>query len=65
MNHMRIVIAYILGSSLLDTDALTSGKGLSSSLMTLGLNSILRGGKENELYMSAMKKRKERKSTLG
>jgi hypothetical protein len=49
MNHMRIVIAYMLGSSLLDTEALTSGKGLSSSLMTLRLNSIPRGDKENGL----------------
>ena len=53
MNHMRIVIAYMLGSSLLDTEALTSGKGLSSSLMTLGSNSILRGEKENGLWGSA------------
>ena len=53
MNHMRIVIAHMLGSSLLDTEALTSGKGLSLSLMTLGLNSILRGEKENGLWGSA------------
>lgn len=54
MNHMRIVIAYMLGSSLFDTEALTSGKRLSSSLMTLRLNSILRGEKENGLCASAM-----------
>jgi hypothetical protein len=41
MNHMRIVITYMLGSSLLDTEALTSGKGLFSSI-ALRLNSILR-----------------------
>ena len=38
---MRTVIAGMLGSSLLDTEALTSGKGVSSSLMTLRLNFIL------------------------
>lgn len=39
MIHMRIVITYMLGSSVLDTEALTSGKGLSS--IVLRLNSIL------------------------
>ena len=55
MNHMRIVIAGMLGSSLLDTEALTSGKGLSSSLimMMLRLDSILRGEEDNGLCGSA------------
>jgi hypothetical protein len=44
MSHMRIVIAHMLGSSILDTEALTSGKGLFSSIAAR-LNSILRGGK--------------------
>ena len=44
MSHMRIVIAYMLGSSMLDTEALTSGKGLSLSIASR-LNSILRGKK--------------------
>ena len=46
MNHMRIVIAYMLGSSLLDTEALTSGNGLSSCPIATRLSSILRGRKE-------------------
>ena len=48
ISHMRIVITYMLGSSLLDTEALTSGKGLSCSKPTK-LSSILGGEKENEL----------------
>lgn len=67
MNHIRIVIVYMLGSSLSDTEALTSGKGL-LSLMTLRLNSILRGEKKPDMWISSgvdMKERKGRKSTLG
>jgi hypothetical protein len=47
---MRIVIAHMLGSSLLDTEALTSGKGLSSCSIATKLTSILRGEKENGLW---------------
>ena len=50
MSHMRIVIAYMLGSSMLDTEALTSGKGLSLSLMASRPNSILQREKENVLW---------------
>ena len=49
-NHMRNVIAHMLGSSLLDTEALTSGKGLSSCSIATKLTSILRGEKENGLW---------------
>ena len=44
MTHMRMVIAGISGSSMLDTEARTSGKGLSSSSTASRSNSILRGG---------------------
>ena len=50
MNHMQIVNAGMSGSSMLDTDALTSGKGLSSSLIASRSNSILRGEKEKGLW---------------
>ena len=49
-NHMRIVSAGMSGSSMLDTEALTSGKGLSSSSIASRSNSILRGEKENGLW---------------
>jgi hypothetical protein len=42
-NHMRIVIAGISGSSMLETEARTSGYGLSSSSMASKSNSILEG----------------------
>ena len=47
---MRIVNAGMSGSSMLDTDALTSGKGLSSSSIASRSNSILRGEKEKGLW---------------
>ena len=50
MNHMRMVIAGMSGSLMLGTDALTSGKGLSSSPITLRLNSILQEKNEKELW---------------
>ena len=53
MTHIRKVITGISGSSMLETDARTSGKGLSSSLTASKSNSILEiieqglnGGKE-------------------
>ena len=49
-NHMRIVNAGMSGSSMLDTDALTSGKGLSSSSIASRSNSILWGEKEKGLW---------------
>ena len=57
MNHMRIVIAYMFWSSLLDTDAPTSGKGLldkdaptsATRLFSSMTASILRGEKDNGL----------------
>ena len=42
-NHIRIVIAGISGSSILDTEARTSGYGLSSSSIASKSNSILEG----------------------
>ena len=41
MNHIRGVIAGISGSSIFDTDARTSGYGLSSSSSASKSNSIL------------------------
>ena len=49
-NHMRIVNAGMSGSSMLDTDALTSGNGLSSSSIASRSNSILWGEKEKGLW---------------
>ena len=43
MNHIRIVSAYMLGSSVSDTEALTSGKGLPLSIAS-GLNSGKKDG---------------------
>ena len=43
-NHIRIVIAGMSGSSILDTEARTSGYGLSSSSMASKSNSILEVG---------------------
>ena len=65
MSHTRIVIAYMLGSSILDTDALTSGKGLSSSLMALRLDSILRGRNKMGYGGVDMKERRGTNSKLG
>ena len=43
-NHMRTVIAGISGSSMLETEARTSGYGLSSSSIASKSNSILEEG---------------------
>jgi hypothetical protein len=43
INHIRAVIAGISGSSILDTEARTSGNGLSSSSIASKSNSILEG----------------------
>ena len=47
MSHMRMVIVGMSGSSMLGTEALTSGKGLSS--ITLRFNSILQEKKGKRL----------------
>jgi hypothetical protein len=49
-NHIRMVKAGISGSSMLDTDARTSGNGLSSSSIASKSNSILlmEGAREGE-----------------
>ena len=44
MSHMRSVRTGISGSSMFETDARTSGNGLSSSLMASKSNSILAKG---------------------
>ena len=58
-NHIRIVIAGISGSSILDTEARTSGYGLSSSSMAsksksnleeVGVVNTLVIGMESEIY---------------
>lgn len=46
--HIRMVKAGISGSSMLDTDARTSGKGLSSSSIASKSNSILLKEEEME-----------------
>ena len=52
-NHILIVIAGISGSSIFETEARTSGKGLSSSSIASRSNSILlRGENEKGLLVS-------------
>ena len=65
INHIRIVMAGISGSSMLDTEALTSGYGLSSSSIASRSSSILRGEKENGFSDVVDMKGEERKKGRG